>query len=51
MVPPPTPNSPLKAPAAVAIAASRRNLDDTRGILRPQCQPPPPKHSPKPSCP
>jgi trehalose 6-phosphate phosphatase len=35
IVPPPTPNSPLKAPAAVAMAASRNIRDDTRGILRP----------------
>src|SRR4051794_8855706 len=35
IVPPPTPNSPLKAPAPVAIAARRRVLDDIAGILRP----------------
>jgi trehalose 6-phosphate phosphatase len=34
IVPPPTPNSPLKAPAPVAMAASRTIRDDTRGILR-----------------
>ena len=34
IVPPPTPKRPLNAPAAVAMAASRANLDDTRGILR-----------------
>ena len=34
MVPPPTPNRPLKAPAAVAITASRRSLGDIAGILR-----------------
>src|SRR5918998_2329686 len=35
IVPPPTPNSPLKAPAAVAMAASRKVRDDIAGILRP----------------
>ena len=34
MDPPPTPNSALKAPAAVAIAASRTSLGDIAGILR-----------------
>ena len=33
MVPPPTPNSPLNAPAAVAIAARRMTLPDIAGIL------------------
>jgi trehalose 6-phosphate phosphatase len=33
-VPPPTPNSALKAPAAEAIAASRGSLDGIAGILR-----------------
>jgi trehalose 6-phosphate phosphatase len=33
-VPPPTPNSALKAPASVAIAASRESLADMAGILR-----------------
>jgi trehalose 6-phosphate phosphatase len=35
IVPPPTPKSPLKAPAAVAMAASRKGRDDIAGILRP----------------
>lgn len=35
MVPPPTPNNPLKAPAPVAITASRKGRDDIAGILRP----------------
>src|SRR5215211_488235 len=34
IVPPPTPNSPLKAPAAVAMAASRTSREDIAGILR-----------------
>ena len=34
MVPPPTPNRPLNAPAAVAITASRTSLGDIAGILR-----------------
>jgi trehalose 6-phosphate phosphatase len=33
MVPPPTPNSPLNAPAALEIAARRMNLPDIAGIL------------------
>jgi trehalose 6-phosphate phosphatase len=33
-VPPPTPNSPLKAPAAVAMTASRTSRGDIAGILR-----------------
>jgi len=33
-VPPPTPNSALKAPASVPIAASRASLGDMAGILR-----------------
>ena len=33
-MPPPTPNSPLNAPAAVAIAARRTSLADIAGILR-----------------
>ena len=38
-VPPPTPNRPLKAPAAVAIAASRTAATTSRGILRPVAGP------------
>src|SRR3954462_4502719 len=34
IVPPPTPNSPLKAPAAVAITASRARPLGIAGILR-----------------
>src|SRR5262245_57861606 len=34
MVPPPTPNNPLKAPAPVAMTASRKGRDDIAGILR-----------------
>ena len=34
IVPPPTPNSALKMPASVAIAASRESLADMAGILR-----------------
>lgn len=34
IVPPPTPKSALNAPAAVAIAARRRSLEDIAGILR-----------------
>jgi trehalose 6-phosphate phosphatase len=34
IVPPPTPKSPLNAPAAVAIAARRTRRDDIAGILR-----------------
>jgi trehalose 6-phosphate phosphatase len=34
IVPPPTPKSPLKAPAAVATTASRASLGDIAGILR-----------------
>ena len=34
IVPPPTPNSPLNAPAAVAMAARRASREDIAGILR-----------------
>src|SRR4051794_10546553 len=34
IVPPPTPNRPLKKPAAVPMTASRRSRDDIAGILR-----------------
>lgn len=40
ITPPPTPNRPLNAPAAVAMAASRARRDDIDGILRPVPAPP-----------